>query len=81
MTLNTYGHVFEEFEGGERRSAEEQMRRARQVGVRFVSAGGSGATGPRQHPCKQEADARIRTGDPFITSESCLSPAVRCRAL
>ena len=27
------------------------------------------------------ADARIRTGDPFITSESDLSPVVLCRAL
>ena len=29
MTLNTYGHVFDELQGGERLSAEEQIRRAR----------------------------------------------------
>jgi hypothetical protein len=29
MTLNTYGHVFDELQGTERVSAEEQIRRAR----------------------------------------------------
>jgi hypothetical protein len=30
---------------------------------------------------RRKADARIRTGDPFITRESDLSPGVPCRAL
>jgi integrase len=33
MTLSTYGHVIEELEGGERRSAEEVIRRAREARV------------------------------------------------
>jgi hypothetical protein len=39
MSLDTYGHVFDELQGTDRLSAEEQIRRGpRQVSVRFVSA-------------------------------------------
>jgi integrase len=39
MTLEVYGHVFDEFDPSDRIPAEEAIRRAReQVGVRFVSA-------------------------------------------
>jgi hypothetical protein len=31
MTLDVYGHVFDEFDSGERISAEEQIRRARET--------------------------------------------------
>jgi site-specific recombinase XerD len=39
MTLNTYGHVFDELQGAERLSAEEQIRqaRAKHVSVRARS--------------------------------------------
>jgi integrase len=36
MTLNTYGHVFDELQGAERLSAEEQIRRARAKHVSFL---------------------------------------------
>ena len=42
MTLSTYAHLFEELEGAERRSAEDEIRRAREVvrtsRTRFVPA-------------------------------------------
>lgn len=34
MTLNTYGHVFDELEGAERRPAEDMIRKARATSVR-----------------------------------------------
>jgi hypothetical protein len=70
MTLDTYGHVFEEFEGGERVSAEEQIRRARDKLVSVLCPPASlKQSGPTKSPANRKADARIRTGDPFITSE------------
>ena len=42
MTLSTYAHLFEELEGAERRSAEDEIRRAREAvrtsRTRFVPA-------------------------------------------
>jgi hypothetical protein len=50
MTLSTYAHLFEELEGTETRSAEDEIRRAREAArgsrTRFVPATGSKATGP-----------------------------------
>jgi integrase len=70
MTLDTYGHVFEEFENSERVSAEEQIRRARDklVSVLCPPAAPRKST-TTEIPANRKADARIRTGDPFITSE------------
>ena len=68
MTLDTYGHVFEEFEGSERVSAEEQIRRARNKLVSvFCPPASPKKPGPKKTPANRKADARIRTGDPFIT--------------
>jgi integrase len=71
MTLDTYGHVFEEFEGSERVSAEEQIRRARDKLVSVLCPpAGPKKPGPKKTPANTKADARIRTGDPFITREA-----------
>ena len=68
MTLGTYGHVFEEFEGSARVSAEEQIRRARDKLVSVLCPSGRPDRGrSNKTPAKRKADARIRTGDPFIT--------------
>ena len=67
MTLDTYGHVFEQFEGGEQMSAESTFAAYSTSWARLVSAGESEPAGSRQHTCEEKADARIRTGDPFIT--------------
>ena len=43
MSLDTYGHVFDELQGADRLPAEAQIRRARaKLCVRFVSAGAVG---------------------------------------
>jgi integrase len=81
MTLDTYGHVFEEFEGSERLSAEEQIRRARDKLVSVLCPpAGPNRRGKNKPPAKREADARIRTGDPFITSEVLWPAELRRRA-
>ncbi len=68
MTLDTYGHVFEEFEGSERASAEEQIRRARDKLVSVLCPSAMpGQSATIKIPANRKADARIRTGDPFIT--------------
>jgi hypothetical protein len=73
MSLDTYQHVIDELEGAERVPADEQIRRAR-ANLRPVSYPPSAArTSARRRrgriPCtSQQADERIRTADPFITS-------------
>ena len=73
MTLSTYAHLFEELVGTERRSAEEEIRRARDASrssrTRFAPKSGSGRPGPEEKALQVlRADARTRTEDPFITS-------------
>src|SRR3954447_21535187 len=74
MALSTYLHVMSDL-GDERISAEDAIRRARE-GARTLLVrreaprrrrGGRGVG--RDPPRRAEADARTRTGDPFITSE------------
>jgi hypothetical protein len=52
MTLSTYARLFEELEGTETRSAEDEIRRAREAArgscTHFVPASGSQATGPEE---------------------------------
>jgi integrase len=59
MTLNTYGHVFDEFEGGERMSAEAHVRGARDELVSVLCpsgripaarTGGAGGDRPKENP-------------------------------
>ena len=75
MTLSTYAHLFEELDGADRHSAEDKIRRAREAArtsrTRFVPANPIAAPSAKgETPAKaRKADARIRTADPFITSE------------
>jgi integrase len=59
MTLNTYGHVFDELQGAERLSAEEQIRRARAKYV-FVLCPSEPA---RLLPNEQESAKPLQTDD------------------
>jgi integrase len=65
-----YAGIFEDYDPAQRTSAEAAIRAVREPGVRGVCAlADAGAEGEMQNawkPC--EADARTRTGDPFITS-------------
>ena len=38
MTLDTYGHVIDELDPGQKRSAEELINEAREAGVRILCA-------------------------------------------
>ncbi len=72
VTLDTYSHVFEELDPAQRLSGEDMIRAARaEIEVRGEYAGdqedGGNETADAASPI--EADARIRTADPFITSE------------
>jgi integrase len=71
MTLDTYGHFFDELEGAERGSAESEIRRAREeVGVRSVSARrGESEDQAADSALQSQALCRTRTGDPFLTME------------
>ena len=77
MTLSTYAHLFDEAAGAERVSAEDEIRRARQLvrrerrtrPIRTRSGDCAPALGRRRACKSRRADARTRTGDPFITSE------------
>ena len=79
MCLSTYAHVMAELRGAEKVSAEEQIRLARAA---VNGSPGGEAPGPNtahepfpgqlsllDPALDGEADARTRTGDPFITSE------------
>jgi integrase len=67
MTLDTYGHVFEEFEGSERVSAEEQIRRARDklVSVLCPPAGPRKA-GSKKTPANREPTPGFEPGTPSL---------------
>jgi integrase len=72
VTLDTYAHVFEELDPAERVPAVRAIRAARGgVDVRGEYAEGQGEEldGAAEPASIHEADARTRTGDPFITSE------------
>jgi integrase len=74
MSLDTYGHVFDELQGAERLSAEEQIQRAR---AKYVSVlcpfpaeePTGGAENLEKSPQMQKARSRTRTDDPFLTME------------
>jgi hypothetical protein len=83
MTLDTYGHVFDELEDAETGTAEELIRKARTKNRPRLSRVRPGSQGVSQtankNPAERgswRADARIRTADPFITSTDQLSPPV-----
>jgi len=72
VTLKTYAHVFEEFDPTVRVSALEAIEAARgEFDVREMYAEpGEEVSAESPEPASiLEADARTRTGDPFITSE------------
>ena len=72
MTLTTYAHVFEEFEPSARVSASDAIEAARaefDVRGEYAESGGDGDAEGGDPASMLEADARTRTGDPFITSE------------
>ena len=72
VTLTTYAHVFEEFEPAARISAGEAIEAARagfDVREEYAEAGEDGDAEGGDPASMLEADARTRTGDPFITSE------------
>jgi integrase len=72
VTLKTYAHVFEEFHPGARVSAADAIEASRaEFDVREMYAEyGNDEDGERPEPASiLRADARTRTGDPFITSE------------
>ena len=72
VTLTTYGHFFEEFEPASRVSAGEAIEAARaKVDIRgeYAEPGEDRESDGGDPASRLEADARTRTGDPFITSE------------
>ena len=85
MTLSTYAHLFDEAAGGERVSAEDEVRGARQL-VRLERRTRSVPENSNRlsvwsdkepaNPLKPTADARTRTADPFITSVDHVSSPV-----
>ncbi len=72
VTLGTYAHVFEELDPAERLTAVDAIRAAREefdVREMYAEAGSAEEAEGRNPAPILEADARIRTADPFITSE------------
>jgi hypothetical protein len=75
MTLSAYAHLFEELDGAEWCSAEDEITRGRDAArtsrTRFVPASSITplALSDKMPANLRKADARIRTADPFITSE------------
>jgi hypothetical protein len=75
MSLDTYGHVFDELADAERVSAETLIRRARSTDDVPVSY----PRGAQEHDAESESDeeplqteealCRTRTDDPFLTME------------
>jgi hypothetical protein len=71
VTLGTYAHVFEELDPAARVSAVDAIRAARaefDVRERYAGSGTNEDGGTSDAASILEADARTRTGDPFITS-------------
>ena len=84
MTLDTYGHVFDELEDAEPVTAEELIRQARaghENGVSQVRPERSVVSSrANRNPAERgfwRADARTRTADPFITSLRTTHRAIR----
>lgn len=72
LALDPYSHVFEEFEPRERVTATEAIQTARaEFDVREEYAAADAAEEDEASVAASilEADAEIRTPDPFITSE------------
>ena len=72
VTLDTYAHVFEEFDPADRLPAEAAIWAAREefdVRGEYAAPEASEGTDSAEAASELEADARIRTADPFITSE------------
>jgi hypothetical protein len=72
VTLTTYAHVFEEFEPAARVSAGDAIEASRaefDVRGEYAVPGEDGDAEGGDPASMLEADARTRTGDPFITSE------------
>jgi hypothetical protein len=79
MALSTYAHLFDELDDGDHRPAADQIREARegQKCPKVSVLCPPDAADPRPDVQKtpeyqgfRRADARNRTGDPFITSGS-----------
>ena len=70
MTLNTYGHVFDEFLGGEPMSAEAEIRAARDKLVSVLCPPhGQGPSEIRRGPALEADGAyRDRTGDLLLAN-------------
>jgi hypothetical protein len=72
VTLDTYGHVFDEHEPGSRFDPAEAIEAARaEFDVREMYAGVRGASPsePVDPASEDEALFRTRTGDPLLTME------------
>jgi len=67
VALGTYAHVFDEFDPSDRLSAEEAILRARDVREEYAEGPGAVGDDTGRPASDLEADARTRTGDPFIT--------------
>jgi len=75
MSLDTYGHVFDELQGTGHLSAEEQIRRAR---AKYVSVlcpfpaktDNDAPANFKESPQMRQARSRTRTDDPFLTMEA-----------
>ena len=72
MTLNTYGHVFDEFEGGERVSAEARIRQARDelVSVLCPPAGEKPPDKTPNSALEADGRSRARTGDLLLVRQA-----------
>ena len=89
VTLTTYAHVFEEFNPAARLSAIEAIEAARaefDVRGEYAEPEEDGDAEGGDLASMLEADARTRTGDPFITSEvlyqlSYVGAGAKCSAL
>jgi hypothetical protein len=71
MLWSTYSHVIRELAGVERVDAAEAIRKARAESAvpRSYPHSNPQAQSRRKSLLIERADARTRTGDPFITSE------------
>jgi hypothetical protein len=65
MMLDTYGHVIDELDPAQRRSAEELVNEAREAGVRILCA---------REDELAEAAAAEKTKSPFDSRDSLESP-------
>ena len=75
MTLDTYGHVFDELDGAERLPAKIELRRARDEAAAFeFLTDRSLRFGEERSNCSiAKALHRTRTGDPLLTIDTRVS--------